>query len=232
MLAINNITKSFKKNKVLKDVSFRIYDNEIVGFLGPNGAGKTTLLKIISRLILPDTGNILLNNRKITMDKISTMFDGTRNLYWNISVKANFYYFAALKGKLKREVDYLLEKNRNFFQIDGLLEKKFGELSLGQKQIVAVITTLLITPELLCLDEPSNGLDIYYEKKLIDIIVDYSKNLRNKIIISSHDIDFLYKTVDRFIVINNGEILGEFFKKNLTLENITTKYLKLLEGEK
>ena len=207
MLAINNITKSFKKNKVLKDVSFRIYDNEIVGFLGPNGAGKTTLLKIISRLILPDTGNILLNHRKITMDKISTMFDGTRNLYW-------------------------LEKNKNFFQIDGLLEKKFGELSLGQKQIVAVITTLLITPELLCLDEPSNGLDIYYEKKLIDIIVDYSKNLRNKIIISSHDIDFLYKTVDRFIVINNGEILGEFFKKNLTLENITTKYLKLLEGEK
>ena len=113
-----------------------------------------------------------------------------------------------------------------------MLDKKYGELSLGQKQIVAVINTLLSSPKLACFDEPSNGLDIYYEEKLIQIISNYIKNDSNKIIISSHDINFLYKVVDNFIVINKGEIIGEFSKNNLSLEEVTAKYLELLEGKK
>ena len=147
-------------------------------------------------------------------------------------MRENFYYFTALKGSFKKEVDYLLEKNKEIFQIDNLLDKKYGELSLGQKQIVAVINTLLSSPELACFDEPSNGLDIYYEEKLIQIISNYIKNDRNKIIISSHDINFLYKVADNFIVINKGEIIGEFSKNNLSLEEVTAKYLELLEGKK
>ena len=170
--------------------------------------------------------------KKFRWIKFSTMFDGSRNLYWNISVRENFYYFTALKGRFKKEVDYLLEKNRELFQIDNLLDKKYGELSLGQKQIVSVINTLLSSPELACFDEPSNGLDIYYEEKLIQIISNYIKNDSNKIIISSHDINFLYKVVDNFIVINKGEIIGEFSKNNLSLEEVTAKYLEFLEGKK
>lgn len=232
MLVLNNINKSFKNIEVLKNISFTLQENKIFAFLGPNGVGKTTLIKIISGLISADSGTVLLDDKKISMDKISTMFDGSRNLYWNISVRENFYYFSALKGKLKKEVDYLLEKNKEIFQIDNLLDKKYGELSLGQKQIVAVINTLLSSPELACFDEPSNGLDIYYEEKLIQIISNYIKNDSNKIIISSHDINFLYKVVDNFIVINKGEIIGEFSKNNLSLEEVTAKYLELLEGKK
>jgi len=92
--------------------------------------------------------------------------------------------------------------------------------------------TLLSNPELACFDEPSNGLDIYYEEKLIQIISNYIKNDSNKIIISSHDINFLYKVVDNFIVINKGEIIGEFLKNNLSLEEVTAKYLELLEVKK
>ena len=222
MLVLNNINKSFKNIKVLKNISFTVKENKIFAFLGPNGVGKTTLIKIISGLISADSGTVLLDDKKISMDKISTMFDGSRNLYWNISVRENFYYFTALKGRFKKEVDYLLEKNKEIFQIDNLLDKKYGELSLGQKQIVAVINTLLSNPELACFDEPSNGLDIYYEEKLIQIISNYAKN----------DINFLYKVVDNFIVINKGEIIGEFSKNNLSLEEVTAKYLELLEGKK
>lgn len=232
MLVLNNINKSFKNIKVLKNISFTLQENRIFAFLGPNGVGKTTLIKIISGLISADSGTVLLDDKKISMDKISTMFDGSRNLYWNISVRENFYYSTALKGRFKKEVDYLLEKNKEIFQIDNLLDKKYGELSLGQKQIVAVINTLLSSPELACFDEPSNGLDIYYEEKLIQIISNYIKNDSNKIIISSHDINFLYKVVDNFIVINKGEIIGEFSKNNLSLEEVTAKYLELLEGKK
>ena len=166
MLVLNNINKSFKNIKVLKNISFTLQENRIFAFLGPNGVGKTTLIKIISGLISADSGTVLLDDKKISMDKISTMFDGSRNLYWNISVRENFYYFTALKGRFKKEVDYLLEKNKEIFQIDNLLDKKYGELSLGQKQIVAVINTLLSSPELVCFDEPSNGLDIYYVENI------------------------------------------------------------------
>ena len=182
MLVLNNINKSFKNIEVLKNISFTLQENKIFAFLGPNGVGKTTLIKIISGLISADSGTVLLDDKKISMDKISTMFDGSRNLYWNISVRENFYYFTALKGRFKKEVDYLLEKNKEIFQIDNLLDKKYGELSLGQKQIVAVINTLLSSPELACFDEPSNGLDIYYEEKLIQIISNYIKMIVIKLL--------------------------------------------------
>ena len=91
MLVLNNINKSFKNIKVLKNISFTLQENKIFTFLGPNGVGKTTLIKIISGLISADSGTVLLDDKKISMDKISTMFDGSRNLYWNISVRENFY---------------------------------------------------------------------------------------------------------------------------------------------
>ena len=115
MLVLNNINKSFKNIEVLKNISFTVKENKIFAFLGPNGVGKTTLIKIISGLISADSGTVLLDDKKISMDKISTMFDGSRNLYWNISVRENFYYFTALKGRFKKEVDYLLEKNKEIF---------------------------------------------------------------------------------------------------------------------
>ncbi|EYD68534.1 ABC transporter-like protein [Fusobacterium necrophorum subsp. funduliforme B35] len=229
MLTVTHINKSFKKNKVLDNITFNIDNNEVIGLLGPNGAGKTTLLKIISKLILEDSGNILLNNKKINMEDLGTVFDGNRNLYWNISVKENFYYFSALKGSLKKEVDYFLRENSHFFESANFLNKKFGELSLGQKQMVSIINAFIFNPELLCLDEPSNGLDIYYEEKMIELIKWYSLKNKNKILISSHDILFLYKIVDRFIVIDKGKILGLFSKEQLSFEEVRSRYIKLLE---
>lgn len=230
MLKIENISKSFRNNKVLEDINMAIGDNEIVGLLGPNGAGKTTLIRIISRLILPDKGLLTLNDSELEMRDLNVVFEGSRNLYWPLTVRENLYYFAALKGVFKKEVDRILEDSESASIIKPYLEKPFGELSLGQKQLVSVISAMLSSPQLLCLDEPSNGLDIYHQKDLISMISLYKQRSNNKILVLSHDLDFLYKTVNRFIIINNGRILDSFIKEEISYEEIENKYRLLLEG--
>lgn len=224
MLEIINIDKTFKNNIVLDNVNIVINDNEIVGLLGPNGAGKTTLIKIICQLITPESGCVKLDNLPIKMCDINVVFEGVRNMYWPLSVKENYYYLAALKGVFKTRVDYIIENDKRFISIKSLLNKPFGELSLGQKQIAAVMAALLTSPQLLCLDEPSNGLDVYYQNSLVDIITTFGKDSNRKILISSHDLDFLYKTVHRFIVINKGKIVDEFLNNNMSFEEIEKRY--------
>lgn len=224
MLKIINIDKTFKNNMVLDDVNIVIDDNEVVGLLGPNGAGKTTLIKTICRLVSPDRGCVKLDNSPVEMQDINVVFEGVRNMYWPLSVKENYYYLAALKGVFKPKVDYILENDIRFSSVKELLNNPFGELSLGQKQIVAVMSTLLSSPKLLCLDEPSNGLDVYYQNSLVGIITSFGKDPKRKILISSHDLDFLYKTVQRFIVISKGKIVDEFLNKDMGFEEIEKRY--------
>lgn len=224
MLEIKNIDKAFNNNVVLNDINMAINDNEIVGLLGPNGAGKTTLIKIICKLITPDRGYIKLDNHPVEMRDINVVFEGVRNMYWPLSVLENYYYLAALKGVFKKRVDYILKSDSRYSNVESLLYKPFGELSLGQKQMVAVMSALLSAPKLLCLDEPSNGLDVYYQNSLAGIITSFAKDPNRKILITSHDLDFLYKIVHRFVVINNGRIVDEFENKGLSFEEIEKRY--------
>lgn len=232
MLDIKNVNKVFKNITVLEDINVVINNNEIVGLLGPNGAGKTTLIKIICNLITPDRGFVKLNNSPVKMNDINVVFEGVRNMYWPLSVLENYYYLAALKGVFKSKVDYILENNSRYLDIKSFLYKPFGELSLGQKQIVSVMSALLPMPELLCLDEPSNGLDIYFQNSLSNIITSFIKDSNRKILISSHDLDFLYRTVQRFIIINNGKVMDEFENKNISFEQIEERYKSCLSRGK
>lgn len=224
MLKISNIRKSFNENLVLDNINITINDGEIVGLLGPNGAGKTTLIKTICQLISPDNGDIKLDGNNINMGDINVVFEGVRNMYWPLTVKENYYYLAALKGVFKKKVDWILENDMKYSNVIPFLNKPFGELSLGQKQIVAIMSSLLSSPKLLCLDEPSNGLDINYQISLIDIIENYCTSSEKNVLISSHDLDFLYKTVNRFIIISEGKIIDEFSNKDITFEEIEKRY--------
>lgn len=141
--------------------------------LGPNGAGKTTLIKCLSGLIIPDKGEIFINgkltdpNDRNYLKDISVVLEGARNLYWRASVKSNFYYFGALKGIGRSEINTNIEKIDELFGIKHLLTRRVNTLSLGQKQKVAILCNILLNPRLLILDEPSNGLDINKRKLLL-----------------------------------------------------------------
>lgn len=238
MIQFKNVTKRYKKPKVLalNSLTVDIQDNEVVCLLGPNGAGKTTLIKCLTGLILPDSGEIYIQDENILLTKnmymkdVAVVLEGARNLYWRATVRSNFHYFAALKGKKAIEVNENIDKYSKLFGIDEILNRQVNTLSLGQKQKVAIVSSILLEPRILILDEPSNGLDIDSKDMLIKMLEKIKKQLNTTILIASHDSDFIRKIVDRVMIIHSGEVKKILINDNITNTLIEEEYLKIVSS--
>lgn len=239
MLSAKNLSKTYPENNIqaLKDINLKINRGEIIGLLGPNGAGKSTFVSIVSGLISKDSGQVFIddielkekNNSKI-MAKLGVVLEGERNLYWALTVKNNLYYFATIKGCKRESIKESIKVYGNILEINSLHDRKVNSLSSGQKQRVAITAALLHNPELLLLDEPSNGLDIDSRSKLIEHL-QYIKDKFNKtIIITSHNVDFLRRIVSRFVIINQGRIRDKFINDNLSTDEIERRYRDIING--
>ncbi len=185
------------------------------------------MIKMISDLLSPTTGEILLDNRKITMSDINVLLSSQRGLLERLSGFENVYYFSALKGIFKPEVTKTLEKYKEYFD---LLKKPVNVLSLGQRQVVSLIVTLTTDPRIVCLDEPSNGLDLNYKNDVVSIIKKEKEESSKILLITSHDLFFLYEVVDRFYIIHNGEICEAFENTNMTVEELQSRYESTIRG--
>ncbi|WP_341853116.1 ATP-binding cassette domain-containing protein [Thermoanaerobacter siderophilus] len=129
-------------------------------------------------------------------EKIGVVLEGNKNLYWAISVLDNYYYFGSIKGKTMGELKKNIEKYADVLKTKELLTRKVNTLSMGQKERVTITASLLHEPELLILDEPSNGLDIESRILLTSAIKTLREEMKITVLIASHDTDFLRKTAD------------------------------------
>jgi len=231
MLEINNINKVLDNKIILQEISFQIKESQICGILGKNGAGKTTLLKIISNIFLADSGEILFNNNAINNNDFYSIFGVERSLYWTITAYENILYFSRLKGINKKEIDYKLQYADELKFVKPFLNQNTGKLSLGQKQLVLISILMIVNPKLMCLDEPSNGLDIQNQKILEDLLLRCSRKTNNIILISSHDIDFLYNICDIFVILDEGKIITRVNKIENSLERLKDIYLKMISSQ-
>ncbi|MGV8984520.1 ABC transporter ATP-binding protein [Clostridium sp.] len=238
MINFKNLTKKYKGSEIVALDSFTldVNDYEIICLLGPNGAGKTTLIKSLTGLVIPDNGEIYIDDEKINTEKnnylkdIAVVLEGARNLYWRISVKSNFYYFGALKGISKKQIDANIKKYNDIFDINNLLNRRVNTLSLGQKQKVAILANILLTPKILILDEPSNGLDIEAKEILLSLLNIIKKQNNTTVIIASHDVDFIRRSVDRIVVLNKGKVQEILVNNNISNSIIEEKYLKIVSA--
>ncbi|MBU3156454.1 ABC transporter ATP-binding protein [Clostridium estertheticum] len=238
MINFKNLTKKYKGSEIVALDSFTldVNDYEIICLLGPNGAGKTTLIKALTGLVIPDNGEIYIDDKKINTEKINYLKDiavvleGARNLYWRISVKSNFYYFGALKGISRKQIDSNIKKYNELFNINDLLNRRVNTLSLGQKQKVAIIANILLTPKILVLDEPSNGLDIEAKEMLLNLLNIIKKQNNTTVLIASHDVDFIRRAVDRIAILNNGKVQEILVNDNISNSLIEEKYLKIVSA--
>lgn len=228
MLEVNHICKTFDAVPVLQDVTFQAGGSEICGILGKNGAGKTTLFKIVSNLLLQDSGEILLDGAPLHSTDFYSVFGVERSLYWTISVYENILYYSALKNIDKREVDEKLKNCQELQFIHPFLKRKTGKLSLGEKQLVLITILMIVNPKLMCLDEPSNGLDILNLKHLEQLLLNCSRKNQSIILVSSHDVSFLYDIADVFFVVDNGKIVAKIDKAEKDLETIEKMYQQLI----
>ena len=210
-VSFNNVTKEFKNKTVLKGVSFNIEAGDIYGLIGENGAGKTTLLKLIVNLLKPTSGNIQVLGKEIKKDS----YDYLRNIGALIDEPV-FYKKLTLYENFKVHCEYLgfydEEKLESVLKRVGLHNKKdrkVKELSFGEKQRLAIAYALITEPELLILDEPTNGLDTIAIVELREILLKLNREFNTTIIISSHAINELETLANKVMFLKNGEIVED-----------------------
>ena len=225
MIKVNNIFKSFKEVEVLKDVTYNFEKGAIVGFLGPNGAGKSTLIKIMTGIMSPDKGTIYINNeniaenRNITKSNIGYIPE-VPNGFNNLTVK-EFLFFCGELRSLKKDI---IESDLNLidrqFQIKDIFHKRMDSLSKGLRQRTWLIQALLHNPDLLFLDEPTDGLDPIQKSSMIKFIKRIGVN--KTIIITSHTLEDLQILCNHVLIIKDGMLVF-----NKTLETVLKNYKDL-----
>jgi ABC-2 type transport system ATP-binding protein len=205
-----NITKQFANHKALDEVSISVPDRSIFGLLGPNGAGKTTLIRIINQITAPDSGNLLLRNKKLEAHHVYKIgyLPEERGLYKKMKVGEQALYLARLKGLSKtdalKKLRYWFEK----FEMQGWWNKKVEELSKGMQQKVQFVVTIIHEPELLIFDEPFSGFDPINVNLLKDEIL----KLRNNgatIIFSTHNMASVEELCDHIALIDKSKKILE-----------------------
>lgn len=213
VLKARGISRKVKDFQILNDVSFELKRGEIVGLIGPNGAGKTSIMKVLVGLTKNYTGELDMSAIK----DIGSMIE-TPSFYSYNTGYENLMYFAKLNGVGSKRVEELLE-------LLGLTEaanKKVKAYSLGMRQRLGIAQALLKDPDVLVLDEPTNGLDpegIYEVREYIRKIAS-EKNIT--VLISSHLLGELEKMCDRAIIINKGKIIQTMdFNNDLKKKQIT-----------
>ncbi len=198
VLKVNNVSKKAKDFQILNKVSFELRNGEIVGLIGPNGAGKTSIMKILVGLTRNYTGEVDLSGVR----DIGCMIE-TPNFYPYNTGYQNLMYFAGLNGVGKKKVKELL----GLLGLMNAANKNVKAYSLGMRQRLGIAQALLKDPDVLILDEPTNGLD----PEGIYEVREYIKNIANEknitVLISSHLLSELEKMCNRAIIIKKGEII-------------------------
>jgi len=226
VLSVKNLNKKFGKKQVLFDVSFDIEEGEILGFIGPNGAGKTTTIKLILGLQSINSGEVYINGIDMKKDfvkaieKVGAIVESP-DMYMYLSGRKNL----ELVARMYENVDE--ERIDEVIKITGLenrINDKVSKYSLGMRQRLGIAAALINRPNLLILDEPTNGLDPEGIKELRDLMVDLAKKEKIAILISSHNLAELESFCTDVCIIKNGKIITTSSMKKMK-RGETTSYL-------
>jgi len=208
IIEIKNVSKSFGEKVALENVSLEIPEGKIFGLLGPNGAGKTTLIRIINRITIPTSGQVLFQGKPITQSDVERIgyMPEERGLYRKMKVGEQAMYFAQLKGMSKADAQASLKEWFERFGIQKWWNKKVEELSKGMAQKVQFITTVVHNPKLLILDEPFSGFDPV-NAEIVRREILRLKEEGSTIILSTHDMSSVEELCDNLALINNSHVV-------------------------
>lgn len=214
MISVRNIDKSFGGVKVLKDLCFDIKRGEIVGLLGPNGAGKTTTMRLLTGFLSADKGKILINDRDIEkpeeaikIKKEIGYLPEDNPLYPEMIVEEYLYMMGELKQITKDKLEEKVKKAISETGVESVYYKQISHLSKGFKQRVGLAASILGEPEIMILDEPTEGLDPNQRVDIRNLIGNLGKN--KTVIISSHVLAEIENTCQRIIIMNQGKVVTD-----------------------
>ncbi|EFV76378.1 ABC transporter-like protein [Bacillus sp. 2_A_57_CT2] len=207
----NGLTKTVKGITLVSNVNLHIKKGEIYGFLGQNGAGKTTIMKMLTGLLIPSKGEILLFGKKLT----ETNKSGLKRVGSIIEYPIFFEHLTAMEN-LELHCEYLgyydkkaITQALELVHLKGIEDKVVKDFSLGMKQRLGIVRAIITKPELIILDEPTNGLDPIGIKDMRDLIRMLNKEYGITFLLSSHILGEIEQIVDRVGVIQNGKLVNE-----------------------
>ncbi len=216
MLSIENISAGYDKNIVLSDVNMEINKGDFVGLIGPNGSGKTTLLRVISKVLAPYNGHVLLDGQdvaKISRNVLArTMAFLTQEISLNLpftvrqmTLMGRFPYLSQ-SGKESDEDIAIAEEAMKLADVSHLSERFITEVSGGERQRALIAMCLAQQPDILLLDEPTNHLDVGHQLAVLDLIRKLNRDTNMTVIAVFHDLNLASEYCDKVMVLDEGQV--------------------------
>ncbi len=227
----NLLPGEYKIKRAVDDISFTMEKGDIVGYIGKNGAGKSTTIKMLSGILQPTHGKIIVNGIEPSKDRIENarqigvVFGQKTQLWWDIPLIESY----RLLKEIYRIDDSKFQKNLDTYVsllgLEDILEKPVRQMSLGQRVKSDIAAALLHDPSVLFLDEPTIGVDIISKKYLYDFILQINKEKQTTIILTTHDMADIEKLCSHLIIIDEGKLMYQGTIQEIKQNFGTTRYL-------
>ncbi|MEH8045382.1 ATP-binding cassette domain-containing protein [Gallibacterium anatis] len=216
-IELRNISKQFGQQKVVDNVSLVIPEGKITAFIGPNGAGKSTLLAIISRLLMADQGEVILNGTPLQQQSSENIarqlaiLKQSNHIPLRLTVEelVSFGRFPYSKGRLNEEDHNAIAHAIDYMNLNELKHKQIHLLSGGQRQRAYIAMTLAQDTDYILLDEPLNNLDMKHSVQIMQVLRQLVEKLGKTVVIVIHDINFASCYADNIIAMQQGKLIAE-----------------------
>lgn len=206
-------SRDYKIVRAVDNISMNIQQGEIVGYLGPNGAGKSTTIKMMTGILEPTSGEILVGgnvpyqNRTKNAQEIGVVFGQRSQLWWALPLVESFKILKDIYGVSDKDYDNMLTLYKSLVDIEPLLHKPVRQMSLGQRTLSDILAAFLHDPKIVFLDEPTIGLDVSMKAKIRTLIHALNNEKNTTVILTTHDMGDVDALCRRIVIIDKGKML-------------------------
>ena len=203
-------SRDYKTVEAVKNVSLSVKKGEIIGYLGPNGAGKSTTIKMMTGVLEPTSGEIMVNGRVPYKDRtansehIGVVFGQRSQLWWSLPLIESFKLLRDIYMVSKEDYENMLALYRSLVDIEPILHKPVRQMSLGQRTLSDILAAFLHNPDIVFLDEPTIGLDVAMKSKIRDLIKGLNQQKGTTVILTTHDMGDVDALCKRIVIIDKG----------------------------
>ena len=231
-------SRKYKNIDAINDVSFSIKKGKIVGYIGPNGAGKSTTIKILSGILIPDSGDVIIDHmnpwkdRKKYVRNIGVVFGQRSQLWWDIPAIDSFSLLKDIYKIDDKEYKKTLKELVDLLKLEDILNIPVRQLSLGNRMKCEIAASLLHQPKILFLDEPTIGLDAVSKKTVREFVKKINKKNKVTVILTTHDMNDIEALAKRIILIGKGKILYDGSLNKLKKNYYNLRKFKIITNDK
>ena len=206
-------SRDYKTVKAVSDISIKIPKGQIVGYLGPNGAGKSTTIKMMTGVLEPTRGEIVVNgaipykNRTKNAENIGVVFGQRSQLWWSLPLIESFNLLKDIYLIPDNEYKEMIDLYKSLVDLEPLLHKTVRQMSLGQRTLSDILAAFLHNPQIVFLDEPTIGLDVSMKSKIRELIKELNYRKNTTVILTTHDMGDVDALCERIVIIDHGKMI-------------------------